>query len=531
MTQYQSAPSWLLQDEQFVLPHDLRGPFIREFAPQATYRHRNSQVASVLYYKNGGYSVITVRGAEHHNKPLMGNPTSVCWIARGRHQVSFQLMLPTHGDRSWFRAGADVNWEVHDFYLAAEKRVVDVERMLRPSLEARLRGLSRRYSLDSAQQVDEAIQDELASGRWSDFGVDLGLVTQVFVRIDLGQAAAGHQMQTVAVEKDSMVQEAIDTVNRARIAANIDDAQRLIMAGEAVQYGHMLALDPSRAHEILGVLQQQAREQRQGALDYLTNLINQGVVQRRQIDDQVQALIDFSRTVSTGVFPNDLPQAPTSLPMSIGASTFAADEPPPTSPVPAANVPPTEPEALLGSGSPGDPDDPDRPDSGSGGGSSAVTAFVREVAGPMAVLVSLRRSLSVVAVVLVAFVLPVALDAMPSGQGWGAVGGFFALWTVLALAGFLAMRRNRQAPPVEDSGLDRGGGSYRKRAFITGLCDVFLLPVASDKPAHIRGSQPPHRTRAQHNVDKALTRAVSHLQEPTEGIESEPNEPAERGEM
>ncbi|MFD5543987.1 hypothetical protein ACFWIJ_40845, partial [Streptomyces sp. NPDC127079] len=294
---------WPPQDQEFVLPHDLRGPFVREFAPQAAYRHRNSQVASVLYYKNGGYSVITVRGAEHVNKPLMGKPTSVCWIARGQHQVSFQLELPTYGDRSRFRAGADVNWEVHDFYLAAEKRVVDVERMLRPSLEARLRGLSRRYTLDSAQQVDEAIQDELASGRWSDFGTELGLATQVFVRIDLGQAAADHQAQMVAVEKGGMVQEAIDTVNKARIAANIDDAQKLISAGETVQYAHMLAADPSRAHEILGVLQQQAREQRKGALDYLTNLINQGVVQRHQIDDQVQALIEYSRTVSTGVFP------------------------------------------------------------------------------------------------------------------------------------------------------------------------------------------------------------------------------------
>jgi hypothetical protein len=141
----------------------------------------------------GGYTIVTVRGAEHFNKPMMGKPTSVCWIARGRHQVSFQLELPSYGDQSRFKAGADVIWEVRDLYLAAEERVVDVERMLRPPLEARLRGVSRRYSLDSAQQVDEAIQDELASGRWNGFGADLGLVTQVFIRIDLGQAAADHQ--------------------------------------------------------------------------------------------------------------------------------------------------------------------------------------------------------------------------------------------------------------------------------------------------------------------------------------------------
>jgi IS5 family transposase len=130
--------------------------------------------------------------------------------------------------------GADVIWEVRDFHLAAEERVVDVERMLRPPLEARLRGVSRRYSLDSAQQVDEAIQDELASGRWNDFGADLGLVTQVFIRIDLGQAAADHQAQMVAVEKASTVQEAKAIGHKPRIAANLDDAQKLISAGETV---------------------------------------------------------------------------------------------------------------------------------------------------------------------------------------------------------------------------------------------------------------------------------------------------------
>jgi hypothetical protein len=324
---------------EFVLPHDLRGPFVTEFTPQGPYRHRHSQVASVLYYRNGGHSVVTVRGAEHHNKPLMGKPTSVCWVARGQHQVSFQLELPTFGDRARFKAGADVNWEVRDFHLAAEKRVVDVERMLRPPLEARLRGVSRRHSLDSAQQADEAIQAELASGRWSDFGADLGLATQVFIRIDLGRAAADHQAQMVAVEKGSEVQQAIDAAHKARMDANIAAARELISAGETGQYAHLLAQDPSRAHEILAELQQQARDQRQGALDYLTNLINQGMVQRHQIDDQVQALIDYARTVSTGVFPNGLPPAPTSLP---------APPIPPVPPLPPAahtDAPPLPPAA------------------------------------------------------------------------------------------------------------------------------------------------------------------------------------------
>ncbi|KPI12467.1 hypothetical protein OK074_2546 [Actinobacteria bacterium OK074] len=337
--QWQPQPhnQWQGQGE-FVLPHDIKGPFVSEFTPQGPYQHRSSQVASVLFYRNGGHSIVTVRGAEHVNKPFMGKPLSVCLIARGQHQVSFRLRLPTSGDRAQFEAGADINWEVRDFYLAAEKRVVDVERMLRPPLEARLRGITRRHNLDSAQQADEAIQDELASGRWDGFGADLGLSTQVYIRIDLGQAAAQHQAQIVEVQHRT----ALDAANQARVSANMDAARNLISAGEAEQYAVLLAQDPGRAQDILGELQKQAREQRQGALDYLTNLINQGVVQRHQIDEQVHALIEYSRSVAGGVFQNGgLPPAPTALPTPPVGPPLASGVPagaPPMPPVPPART-------------------------------------------------------------------------------------------------------------------------------------------------------------------------------------------------
>jgi hypothetical protein len=123
-------------------------------------------VASVIFYGNGGYTIATVRDKQHVNKPFMGKPTSVCLIARGQHQMSFALELPTLGDRA--------HWEVSDFHLAAEKRVVDVARMLRPSLQARLRATTRRYNLDSAQIADEAIQHELVGGHWATSGRSWG---------------------------------------------------------------------------------------------------------------------------------------------------------------------------------------------------------------------------------------------------------------------------------------------------------------------------------------------------------------------
>jgi hypothetical protein len=69
------------------------------------------------------------------------------------------------------------------------------------------------------------------------------------------------------------------------------------------------------------------------------------VVQRHQIDDQVQALIEYSRTVAGGVFPSGLPQAPTSLPIP------PMPPAPPLSPADAPPIPPAPPtDSVPGEG-------------------------------------------------------------------------------------------------------------------------------------------------------------------------------------
>ncbi|NNN33359.1 hypothetical protein HLK59_23955 [Streptomyces sp. S3(2020)] len=326
------------------LPDDLRGPFLREFVPDGPYQHVGLQRAAVVHYRNGGHSIITAQRAEHTDRPRFGKqPVSVCLIARGRHQASFEMQLPSRGDQGSFTCSVDVHWEVEDFFLAAEKRVVDVEKMLRAPLLARLRVLTRRYGLDAAQHCDEAIQAELASGSWAPFGADLGLSTVVYVRIDLGRAATDHRKALLDVQHTAIVQSAKDQADAARVQANLSTARELIAAGEAGQYAYLLAQDPTRAEEVLRELQGQAREQRQGALEYLSRLIDQGVVQRHQVEGQVQRLIDYARATSGTLFDSGLPQPPTALPTSPGVGDPAPGQQTDTTWYPTASVLPPQP--------------------------------------------------------------------------------------------------------------------------------------------------------------------------------------------
>ncbi|MFB7652128.1 MULTISPECIES: hypothetical protein [unclassified Streptomyces] len=311
-----------------ALPDDLRGPFLDEIFPEGPYKHRGQQRAAVVYYRNGGHSVVTAQGARHVDRPrLSRQPTSVCLIARGKYQASFEMELPSYDNRGDFLCAVDVHWEVADFALAAEKRVRDVEKMLCAPLLARLRVFTRRYGLDAADAADAAIQDELAGGAWESFGAELGLSTMVYVRIDLGQAARDHRKRLLDVEHASGVRSAQDDADAARVRANLSSARELIAAGKTEQYAILLARDPSQAPKILRELQDEVRQEREGALEFLSRLIENDMVQRHQIEGPVvQQLLDFARMNGGGaLFDQGLPQPPVPLPAQ---STPALPAPP-----------------------------------------------------------------------------------------------------------------------------------------------------------------------------------------------------------
>ncbi|MFC9464771.1 hypothetical protein [Streptomyces coelicoflavus] len=325
----QSGPSGAAEAP---LPDDLRGPFLKEIHPEGPYKHRELQRAAVVFYRNGGHSVITAQRVEHVDRPMLGKkPRSVCLIARGRYQASFEMPLRSRGDQGEFQCAVDIHWEVADFVLTAEKQVRDVEKMLRAPLLARLRVLTRRYGLEAAQAADEAIQAELAGGAWADFGRELGLSTVVYVRIDLGQAARDHQAALVDVRYTAGRQSAQDQVDAARVEANLSAARRLIAAGETEQYATLLAQDPSQAGEILRELQSQARENRGEALAFLSRLIENDVVQSHQIDRAVvQQLLEYAKVSGGTLFDQGLPQPPAQSPAQL-----AAQQPAPALPAPA----------------------------------------------------------------------------------------------------------------------------------------------------------------------------------------------------
>ncbi|GGT97682.1 MULTISPECIES: hypothetical protein [Streptomyces] len=280
-----------------------RGPLLREYQPP--YKRRSGQIAAVLLYRNGGHRVMWPDRHEDTNKPLLGFPYTVFEVRLGRNVTEFDLALPASGDGVFFAAAARVHWEVADPHLVVTQQVWDVAELLRDDLLDGLRAVSRRFRLTDAQRADEAVRDELSSGRFS-LGGDIGLRTRVHVFIDLDDSIkeeigkrdrVGVTMQVD--EREMEQQRRRDEGERRRVAERARDLEELFQRGELAQIAHHMAMNPDKEWEIRRELQHEKREGQADFLAVFNRLLDTGVLERHDIGEPMHQVLEFLRE-STG---------------------------------------------------------------------------------------------------------------------------------------------------------------------------------------------------------------------------------------
>ncbi|MGA5196576.1 hypothetical protein [Streptomyces exfoliatus] len=282
-----------------------RGPLIGEYAPP--YRRRSGRVAAVLLYRNGGHRVVWPDRTEDVNKPLLGSAYTVFEVRLGRHVTEFRLQLPAAGDGVFFEAVAKIQWAVTDPHLVVREQVEDVAELLHDELLDGLRRISRRFRITDAQRADEAVRDELSTGRLG-FGRDVGLRTRVLVFIDLDASVKAEvsrrDLYGVTMEADQRVAEAErrrQAAERALVADRARELEALLRRGDHAQIAHHMAMHPDKQWEIRTQLQQERRE---GQADYLAvfhRLLDTGVLERHDIGEQMYQVLTYLRTQTGGV--------------------------------------------------------------------------------------------------------------------------------------------------------------------------------------------------------------------------------------
>ncbi|MCT4352407.1 hypothetical protein M5362_04570 [Streptomyces sp. Je 1-79] len=279
------------------------GPLIREVPPP--YKRTSGAVAAVLLYRNGGHRVMWPDRTEDTNKPMLGSPYTVFEVRTGRHVTEFELALPASGDGVFFKAAARVLWEVADPYLVVSQQVWNVAELLRDDLLDGLRAVSRRFRLTDAQRADEAVRDELSSGRFS-LGEDLGLRARVLVFIDLDdtikEEIGKRDLVSVSMQVDEreIEQRRVKELGERRLVAErARDLEELFRRGDLAQIAHHMAMNPDKQWDIRRELQQEKREGQADFLAVFNRLLDTGVLERHDIGEPMYQVLEFLRE-STG---------------------------------------------------------------------------------------------------------------------------------------------------------------------------------------------------------------------------------------
>ncbi|MEW2101102.1 hypothetical protein AB0900_10325 [Streptomyces cellulosae] len=307
-----------------TLPDNPAGPFLRERAVQGrSFKHYGAQVASVLYYQDGGHSVITARGADHRDRlSRWSRPTSVCEVACGRHTTTFTLKLPAHGAATFFDTRVTLRWEVVDYRLVVEKRLFSVENDLGPEIVNRLQGVTARYSVDQAHEANQAVQRDIKAGHWAGLGREVGLRTDVFVEVGTDRTQIAFVNRT---RRDEAEMQRVTARFRGFAAiAHGTDAEKyayLMASGDSAEVGRLVKM----------MLESQAEDQRANR-EFLIRMAHEGRINTPELDAYIRQMVlpgqGTAQLPSSGFEPRTaLPPPPVAQAPAASAGAFAQDWP------------------------------------------------------------------------------------------------------------------------------------------------------------------------------------------------------------
>ncbi|WP_371659854.1 CHAT domain-containing protein [Streptomyces sp. NBC_00280] len=251
------------------------GPFLKEYSPNGAQPQVSARTALVRFYRNGGYSVVTVTGTRHVDKPVLARPHTVCEIALGTYQTPLEMELPAAGSTSFFEAEVDIHWTVEDPHLVAVQVVTDIAKRLTGPLFQGLREVTSTYQVHEAEQANRAITRECAAGRWGELGTELGLNVRLYVRLRVDDRAIEH----------------MNGIRHAHASAEVTRVHQerfrsMLQGGELEQLSYMLAAEPTQAKDFLEKIRQEGRQDERDRVDRLFDMVESGQIQSNDVEAQ-----------------------------------------------------------------------------------------------------------------------------------------------------------------------------------------------------------------------------------------------------
>ncbi|MFC5061150.1 hypothetical protein [Actinomycetospora atypica] len=285
-------------------PRHLRGARVRSGTPgspirrrRPVHRHNVFQVrreldpcSAVALVSRRGETRVFTEGKRPTVTDLLRAAGGVVYeVDTGLHHHGVVVNLPARGDEFPFYAWVDIEWRVVDVEHVVRDRVEDVIRALVPAMRRTMAAATRKHVITAIEDAEQAALNALAS---SGIGARYGVGCAFWVRLSGDRALVHHgaakreldqqlELESGNYELRKLRQENEHDLLKERVSAY----REYMRAGKFDQAALRLAASPQDASAVADLLSTEAFDERQQAIDFVTRLIDAGVLDKEQVKD------------------------------------------------------------------------------------------------------------------------------------------------------------------------------------------------------------------------------------------------------
>ncbi|MFG2226058.1 hypothetical protein [Streptomyces sp. NPDC048644] len=236
-----------------------------------------------------------------HQQPTRGelvskNLRALYEVDMGIQHMTLVHRLPSEGDASFFSAETDLTWRVTNPTVIVEKQVRDVRALVEPRLLARMRRASRRYSIESSAEAEDAVMEALASGP---LAADEGLEIHCQVRLSLDEEAMSQLSSLRAIDYTKMRTRSEHELTRLRTRNDQEEMEArstfystLLSQGEMTRWGAHLSQNPGDIPLAISSIRDDEREASSNQISLIEKILDSGVVEDHMVEETARAALE-----------------------------------------------------------------------------------------------------------------------------------------------------------------------------------------------------------------------------------------------
>ncbi|MFJ8962119.1 hypothetical protein ACIRG5_22290 [Lentzea sp. NPDC102401] len=229
-----------------------------------------AQVARVFVTRSGACLTYPATEQPTTGELVWKNIRTVYEVDLGVHVSTVEALLPSRGDKIYFKATIDLEWKVINPTEVVRTGVTDVRKVLSPRLLARLRAVTRRFGISDAAEAENDANRELND---DSLGMDRGLWVRPHIRL--------------AMDDTSLEQ--------SDIQRKVDHFRTIIALGDFDQFALQLTLKPEDIGSVVKVLVDERDSRLRATFDFMNRLLESDALDRWQIDDQVRTALQMAQ--------------------------------------------------------------------------------------------------------------------------------------------------------------------------------------------------------------------------------------------